>query len=946
MTPERWQRVEALYHAALVREADTRAAFLARACADDEALRREVESLLAQPAAAEGFLEEPAIAVAAQLLTDAGASVLTGRRLGAYHVHERIGAGGMGEVYRARDTKLGRDVAIKILPRHFTSDPDRLARFEREARVLASLNHPNIGAIYGLEDADGVRALVLELVDGETLADRIARGPIAVKDTLKIVREITEALDAAHEKGIVHRDLKPANIKITPDGAVKILDFGLAKAVSGNAATADLTQSPTVAVGGTREGVILGTAAYMSPEQARGKPVDKRTDIWAFGCVLYEMLTGRAAFAGETLSDTIAAILEREPTWDALPTTPSSIKRLLTRCFEKDSQRRLRDIADVRADLDEVSEPITLPAAALSKTAMGRRPRAAVGLAVGALVAITVFIAGTWWQAQRQPTPWRWDGERLGGSAIALGSRVSPDGQMLAFQAVVDGLTQVAIMKPASGNWTTLTRSREHGSVVGMSWSRDSTRIFFDRYFDVPRGIFSVPALGGEERLVLENAMSPEVLPDGSLLVARRNAARLLQLYHFWPETNRVEPLPAVLPAFMTMPGLRAFPDGREAVFFGRPLETAATRSALYAIDLASGRTRRLGPSIALPQGDWALPLAISPDGAWVRFNLPSGDLSHIVEVPRDGSDSIRSLVTLTNKPTAIDVTADGSLYMDQVERTPELISFSTASGKLDRLVLRPFYASLSGLSTLALPDGRALLGAQRAGRRQLMILTPGHEFEPFVDTQEATSFPAAALGHDRVAFLIGSGATRRVAIASLADGRIQRRLIHLDANAVRALAGSPDGKTLFYVVSGNVWAMPADDGEPRRIHEGDSVAVDPHGQYLIVTIGATDERRLIRVQLTGDQEQPIPVSDDFRIAVDDLSPNAISPDGRIAVSVGSKDSWFWPAGILDPRTGTVAPIGSGLDMDMMTPSWAPDGRLVTTGLLTSASLWRFRPRH
>ena len=223
-------------------------------------------------------------------------STLTGRRLGAYHVYERIGAGGMGEVYRARDTKLGRDVAIKILPHHFTSEPERLARFEREARVLASLNHPHIGAIYGLEDADGVRALVLELVNGETLAERIVRGPIPLNDALAIARQIADALEAAHEKGIVHRDLKPANIKVTTDNVVKVLDFGLAKAASSDGATADLTQSPTITVGGTRDGVILGTATYMSPEQATGRPADKRADVWAFGVVLYEMLTGRRAF--------------------------------------------------------------------------------------------------------------------------------------------------------------------------------------------------------------------------------------------------------------------------------------------------------------------------------------------------------------------------------------------------------------------------------------------------------------------------------------------------------------------------------------------------------------------------------------------------------------------------------------------------------------------------
>jgi len=234
VSDERWRRIEELCHDALERKPGERAAFVRMACDGDEALRLEVESLLAQHASADSLLDRSAVAAAQQLLSETGTSMLTGRRLGAYQVHSRVGAGGMGEVYRARDTKLGRDVAIKILPRLFTSDPGRLARFEREARVLASLNHPHIGAIYGLEDADGVRALVLELVNGETLADRIARGPIPLNEAMTMARQIADALEAAHEKGIVHRDLKPANIKISPDGIVKVLDFGLAKAASGD----------------------------------------------------------------------------------------------------------------------------------------------------------------------------------------------------------------------------------------------------------------------------------------------------------------------------------------------------------------------------------------------------------------------------------------------------------------------------------------------------------------------------------------------------------------------------------------------------------------------------------------------------------------------------------------------------------------------------------------
>jgi serine/threonine protein kinase len=376
------------------------------ACAGDVALRREVELLLAQQASMGGFLEDPAVATVAQLVSEPGASVLTGRRLGVYQVHARIGAGGMGEVYRARDTRLGRDVAIKILPRHFTSDPDRLARFEREARVLASLNHPHIGAIYGLEDAGGVRALVLELVDGETLAERIQRGPLPIPETLNTARQIAEALDAAHEKGIIHRDLKPANIQITPDGIVKVLDFGLAKAVVGDRSMPDLTQSPTVTAGGTAEGIILGTAAYMSPEQARGRPVDKRADIWAFGCVLYEMLTGRPAFPGATVSDTIAKILEREPDWQALPAAlPERGLELLQRCLAKDLAERRRDMHDIRLELEQVLRSVHGQSARVVKSAAAPATRRRGGWlwAAAALTALALAAGTVWYRRPAAP---------------------------------------------------------------------------------------------------------------------------------------------------------------------------------------------------------------------------------------------------------------------------------------------------------------------------------------------------------------------------------------------------------------------------------------------------------------------------------------------------------------------------------------------------------------
>jgi Tol biopolymer transport system component len=357
MTPERWERIKNLYDATQARPQAERAAFLASATAGDDELRREVESLLGQPVATAALVGR----VGTGPPERTAPQNLTGRRLGSFQINALLGRGGMGEVYRAHDTKLGRDVAIKVLPPEFTADPDRLARFEREARVVASLNHPHIAAIHGVEESDGVRGLVLELVEGQTLADRLAqssglaRSGLRLPEALSYARQIADALEAAHEKGITHRDLKPANVTITPDGVVKLLDFGIAKVVAGDGPGPDLTHAETATLSATQAGLIVGTAGYMSPEQARGKPVDKRTDIWAFGCVLYEMLTGKTAFGGDTLSDTIAAILDRDPDWSALPVdTPRTVRRLLQRCLVKDPKHRLRDIGDARVEIEHI----------------------------------------------------------------------------------------------------------------------------------------------------------------------------------------------------------------------------------------------------------------------------------------------------------------------------------------------------------------------------------------------------------------------------------------------------------------------------------------------------------------------------------------------------------------------------------------------------------------
>jgi eukaryotic-like serine/threonine-protein kinase len=488
-SPNRWQHVEQLYHDALARGEGERAAFLRDACGADEALRREVESLLAYARDAQVFMAAPAIEVVSAAMQPPEATrPLIGQRLGSYEIVSLLGSGGMGEVYRARDIRLGRDVAIKILPEGFTADADRRARFEREARLLAALNHPHIGAIYGFEDRDGIHALVLELVEGHTLAERASTGALPIPEALTIARQIAEALEAAHERGIVHRDLKPANVILqgarlpstprktapiltaaalphdsrvsgsspdspplmTDDVRVKVVDFGLAKA-GGSESVHDLTHSPTITFGGTSEGVILGTAAYMSPEQARGKVVDKRTDIWAFGCVVYELLTGRKAFGGETVSDTIAVILEREPDWSALPrTTPSTIRRLLQRCLEKDPKRRLHDIADARLEIDDAAREV--PSVAERGSIESQRPalrsRTVWALAGAAVVLVALGAAAgvVWWPVRA--TPPRSALARLmitlpAAQALEKGRfppvALSPDGKLLVYAAAVNG---------------------------------------------------------------------------------------------------------------------------------------------------------------------------------------------------------------------------------------------------------------------------------------------------------------------------------------------------------------------------------------------------------------------------------------------------------------------------------------------------------------------------
>jgi serine/threonine protein kinase len=490
-------------------------------------------------------------------------ALATGTLLGPYEILAPLGAGGMGEVYRARDTNLGRDVALKILPEAFAADAERIVRFEREARVLASLNHPNIAAIYGLERASAATCLVMELAIGETLASRLARGRLTLDDALRLAMQIASALEAAHDKGIVHRDLKPANVIVSADGKVKVLDFGLAKAVTSDLEDdrdvplhSDLTHSPT-AYAGTRAGVILGTAAYMSPEQARGKAVDKRTDIWSFGCVLFEMLTGESAFAGKTASDSLAKVIEREPDWQALSgATPDSIDRLIRRCLQKDPANRLHDIADARIEIAEAPSRVTRTdaTATISKSRFGLTVMVLLAAAL-ALVAVAIWVRSGSNQNRSSGHAMEFgltfpnnyipadgvaispDGRRIAANVWSNSGSIwvrsldvddsqarplsggeqgkypfwSPDSTTLAF---VQG-GQIVAMNASGGSRRVIVKYSE--PLMGGSWSRENVILF-----SAGMKLFRVPSSGGSEPVEVPIrdtrgplAGAPVFLPDG-----------------------------------------------------------------------------------------------------------------------------------------------------------------------------------------------------------------------------------------------------------------------------------------------------------------------------------------------------------------------------------------------------------------------------------------------
>ena len=899
MTHTRANQISALHHRALAHAPADRARFLRDACGDDEALRQEVESLLRFESLPDGFLARPAVAA---LADGAGSDVahvcrpgsMVGRTLGSYTLTACIGAGGMGEVYRARDSKLGRDVAIKVLPPHFTSDGERRSRFAREARVLATLNHPNIGAIYGLEEAQGVTALVLELVEGETLADRLERGPLPLSHAITIAAQIADALDAADEKGIVHRDLKPANIVLqggapdpgSSDLRIKVLDFGVAKLVTGR------FEGVATSVVNTQEGQIVGTPAYMSPEQARGQAVDARTDVWAFGCVLYEMIVGRAAFRGATASDTIAKILERDPDWQALPSsTPRSVRRLLTRCFERDPKHRLRAIADVNFDLEEARAENKQQLSTIARTR--RRAWWVVTAAVAVLAAAAAVVAAAVILFQSRSVspppiaPKRFvltlpdlsQVVRTGrtfsfvpdGSGIVYLADTPEDSPRIHLYTLSDGVsralggTEGAIHPTVSpdGKWVAFYRSNRLMKVAitggppveiaavsylyGVSWSADDWIVFASG----GAGLQRVPAGGGEAQTLttLEAGefrhTSPHVLPDGKavLFTALSRSGALENAVICVVSISTRERRTLLKGAgdarysssghllYVRQADLLGVPfDPRRLQVSGTPFLAAASvqvkpMELTGSFDLAGDGTlawiassasdlQRMLVWIDRNGVERPLPIPVRP---YSHPALMPDERSAIVEIEAtphnlwhlDLASGALTLLTSEGANHRPVVRRDGRFFVFSSDRTTPRSLFrqpTDGSGAPERLV----DAAAAQNATSWSADGRWLLFSQDTSTTRddiwVLPLDGGGTPRPLVQTASAEHQATFSPDGRWIAYSSDESGRQEVMIRSFAgDG--PRKQVSTSTGETPSFSG--DGKTLFYRVKDQLWAVP-----------------------------------------------------------------------------------------------------------------------------------------
>jgi serine/threonine protein kinase/Tol biopolymer transport system component len=732
----------------------------------------------------------------------------------------------MGEVWRARDRRLDRDVALKVLPEAFVADPERLARFEREAKVLASLNHPHIGGIYGLEEAsaDGgaVKALVLELVEGPTLAARIARGPIPMNEALPIARQIAEALEAAHEQGVIHRDLKPANIKIRPDGTVKVLDFGLAKALApqlqaaGAANDAALSHSPTLTLAGaaTEAGVILGTAAYMAPEQARGRPVDKRADIWAFGCVLYEMLTGRRAFAGADLSETLARVLEREPDWGALPSpTPAGLKRVLERCLRRDLDDRLHDIADARIEIEEADSATEVEATTSSRPWRRVRLGAAIVAALVVIASVGGGLVARWAGTGQTSKPlWFSINAPHGGLSPYSPPALSPDGRQIAFCAPdKSGAPMLWVRSFDSPLPRALPGT---GFALSVFWSPDGRSLgFWDGKLK------RVDLAGGSPQAIADSAPFSQTWgPDGDIVFIppqppQPGEAMFLRVSAtggpVTPVTHLSEERQEVghfYPHFL--------PDGRRFLYFAASTDDRYT--GLYAASLDGGEPTFIAPLQSRAEyADGHLIFGRGRDLFAQRFDLDTLKLTG--EPSRIGEGVGFAVATFHNFSFTTAAGGVVAYQSDSWHRKSQLVLLD-AGGRVVRNVGEPNYWH----SVAASPDGKRLALEridvdQKSGDVWIMDLPTARleRLTSFSGPMRGFGVPVWSRAGDRVLVTSFAGSFSIFSPDRSSDPE-ERLKVKMSAHGGWPNDWSPDGRYVIVGLSHDIWLVPtSSEGEP-----------------------------------------------------------------------------------------------------------------------------------
>jgi len=860
-------------------------------------------------------------------------TISPGDTIGPFDIIAPLGAGGMGQVWKARDTRLDRIVAIK------TSSTEFSERFAAEARAVAALNHPNICQLFDLGKLpDGGGYLVMEYVDGAPIA------PVeSPRKLLDLAIQVADGLAAAHAAGFTHRDLKPENVLVTAPqsthpGRVKILDFGLVKQA---ASISDATET-TAAL--TNPGTVLGTVAYMSPEQARGHDVDARSDQFSFGLLIHELAAGKRTFARPTAAETLAAII-RDDAEPLPPSVPAPLRWVVERCLAKDAADRYDSTRDLYRELklarDRLSESGGSPAVPALPI---RRTRGLVwGAAVLGGLAIAAITFGVTRSFTRPPQPLAWSGVMLGGPETAVNPRVSPDGHLLSLEAMVDGVTQVAVMKPESGNWSVLTRDRAHGPMTNHCWSKDGALIYYDRFTDAPQGIFSVPVLGGDERLVLENAFAPEQVADGTLLIVRQNAERQFQLHRFWPPSGRVQPLPLLTSQSFYWVRMRALPDGTGAVVWGEPLGQKSSLG-FYLIDLATGATTRLD-SHGVEAADGATNFAITPDGASVVASKHSGALTSIVRFPVRAAGPATPLLTVSSPIWFLDAGPDDSLYASMVDRPVDVVRFAPDGTGVERLASFPQIPDLTTMTVL--PDGRAVVPVRASSRVRLMAVQRGKDPTPLLATEEETAAPVAACGPRELALMVGAEPRETIGFAEPSTGRLVRT-VSPGKGPVDSISCSPDGATVYFAARGVVWSMPASraptDAEPQKVRPGDSVVADPSGRRLIVQVQDGPKLHRYSVPLDGAPESEIPTDTSIPSAPMQLSPNALRADGRLLTSLLPHDSWFNPPGIVDTRNGGLTRIAADNLSDYQSIGWSPNGDIVALKIGVRATIWKFQP--